>query len=247
MVRQQPSTQRLNFFFNSYKITTFENKTRNNLENYKSSGKTAERLLTLLKMRGPLPAAVLAGELGITGEGARLHLLKLAEEGLVHAESITKGVGRPVQIWSLTAVGHARFPDAHVELTLQLLQTIENVLGKDALAEVVTAREKNQLEKYSKALDGVTGVENRIATFAAIRTSEGYLAEWHREGEGWLFIENHCPICAAATQCENICKSEMKTFHRILGNEVTVHRMDHIIAGSRRCVYKIELIPATVS
>lgn len=213
------------------------------MENYPTRTKNAaERFLTLIKTRGPLSAAELANELGITGEGARLQLLKLAEEGLVHSESASKGVGRPVLIWSLTPLGNARFPDTHTELTRELIQTIKNVLGKEALDNVVNAREKNQFEKYSTALEGVAGLENRLTSFAAIRSGEGYLAEWKKEGDTYYFIENHCPICCAATECDNICTSEMRTFVGILGENMNVSRMEHIINGARRCVYKIETV-----
>ncbi|MBC9914726.1 transcriptional regulator [Chitinophaga varians] len=193
----------------------------------------------LIKTKGPLSAAELAGELGITTEGARLQLVKLAEEGLLQFESISKGVGRPMQIWSLTPLGNARFPDSHTELTVDIIQTIKTVLGPEALANVIQAREKNQQEKYNTALEGVTGIENRLTAFAAIRTGEGYLAEWRKEGDIFLFIENHCPICCAAATCDNICTSEMNTFISVIGEAVQVTRLDHIINGARRCVYKI--------
>jgi hypothetical protein len=39
-------------------------------------------------------------------------LVKMAAEGLVECISESRGVGRPVQVWKLTAVGNGRFPDA---------------------------------------------------------------------------------------------------------------------------------------
>ncbi|NSL87056.1 helix-turn-helix transcriptional regulator [Chitinophaga solisilvae] len=216
------------------------------MENYPIRTKNAaDRFLILLKTRGPLSAAELAAELGITSEGARLQLLKLAEEGLLQSESISRGVGRPVQIWSLTPLGNARFPDTHTELTVDIIQTIKTVLGQEALDNVIKAREKNQQEKYHNALAGITGIENRLEAFASIRTGEGYLAEWRKEDDIFLFIENHCPICCAAAHCDNICTSEMNTFISIIGEDVHVDRLDHIINGARRCVYKIK--PATVT
>ncbi|WP_246496717.1 helix-turn-helix transcriptional regulator [Chitinophaga varians] len=210
------------------------------MEKYPTRTKNAaDRFLMLIKTKGPLSAAELAGELGITTEGARLQLVKLAEEGLLQFESISKGVGRPMQIWSLTPLGNARFPDSHTELTVDIIQTIKTVLGPEALANVIQAREKNQQEKYNTALEGVTGIENRLTAFAAIRTGEGYLAEWRKEGDIFLFIENHCPICCAAATCDNICTSEMNTFISVIGEAVQVTRLDHIINGARRCVYKI--------
>lgn len=210
------------------------------MEKYPTRTKNAaDRFLMLIKTKGPLSAAELAGELGITTEGARLQLVKLAEEGLLQFESISKGVGRPMQIWSLTPLGNARFPDSHTELTVDIIQTIKTVLGPEALDNVIKAREKNQQEKYNTALAGVTGIENRLTAFADIRTGEGYLAEWRKEGDIFLFIENHCPICCAAATCDNICTSEMNTFISVIGEEVQVTRLDHIINGARRCVYKI--------
>src|SRR3954463_15665706 len=84
----------------------------------------ADRLLVLLKTRGPQTAAELAKALGVTGEAARQQLVRLAADGLVVATAQPRGVGRPAQVWGLTEAGNARFPDAHGELTAQLLRTI---------------------------------------------------------------------------------------------------------------------------
>ncbi|MVT12174.1 helix-turn-helix transcriptional regulator [Chitinophaga tropicalis] len=210
------------------------------MENYRPITKaTADRFLQLLKTKGPQTAATLAAALQITGEGARLQLLKLAEEGLVVSATTSKGVGRPVQLWNLTPLGHAHFPDNHAELTLQLLETIREELGEEALEAVVAARELQQQNKYMVALEGITDLADRLNQFAIIRTSEGYLAEWKAEEDGFVFIENHCPICCAATKCANICTSELRTFKNIMGDGVNISRSDHIIAGDRRCVYRI--------
>src|SRR5262249_28067616 len=84
----------------------------------------ADRFLVLLKMHGPQTAADLGKAAGVTGEAARQQLSRLAEEGLVVANAVPRGVGRPAQVWELTEAGNARFPDAHAELAAQLIQTI---------------------------------------------------------------------------------------------------------------------------
>jgi predicted ArsR family transcriptional regulator len=55
----------------------------------------------------------------------------------------------------------------------------------------------------------------------------------------FLFVENHCPICAAAAACQGLCRSELAIFRAVLGAEITVERTDHILAGARRCAYRI--------
>ncbi len=216
------------------------NMSSRDLENLSLSVRPApERLLMLLKTRGPQTAADLGAKLAITGEAVRQQLLKLASEGLVEATAETRGVGRPSQVWRLTASGHTRFPDTHAELTVQLIQTVKTVLGEEALERLITAREQETHAAYMTALEGVIDLRLRIARLAALRNREGYMAEWRVEDEGYLLVENHCPICAAATVCQGLCRTELELFREVLGAGTTVTRVDHILAGARRCAYRI--------
>lgn len=216
------------------------------LENSTPTARSAaERILTLLKTRGPQKAADLGNALGITGEAARQQLMKLAADTLVEASSEARGVGRPTQVWRLSAAGNARFPDAHAELTVQLIDTIRSELGEGALERLILAREEKTRARYAAELAGLTELEERVACLADIRSREGYMAEWRAEaaerGEAaeFLLIENHCPICAAATICQGLCQTELELFGAVLGQGVQVSRVDHIIAGARRCAYRI--------
>jgi predicted ArsR family transcriptional regulator len=55
----------------------------------------------------------------------------------------------------------------------------------------------------------------------------------------FLFIEDHCPICAAAATCQTLCRSELAIFRKVLGERLVVERVDHILAGARRCAYRV--------
>ena len=61
------------------------------------------------------------------------------------------------------------------------------------------------------------------------------MAEWHRDGETFRFLENHCPICAAARVCQRFCRDELEVFRVALSTDLRVERTEHIIAGARRC------------
>lgn len=200
---------------------------------------TSDRLLILLKTRGPQTAVELGAALGITDEAARQHLVKLASEGFVEASMENRGVGRPKQIWNLTAAGHERFPNTHADLTVQLISTIRNVLGEEALDRLITAREKETLANYRAEMKGAASLEERVARLAAIRDREGYMCEMSKYADGYLLIENHCPICAAATACQGFCRAELRTFKKVLGKDANVTREEHIVSGDRRCAYRI--------
>jgi len=201
----------------------------------------AQRILIQLKMQGSLSAAALGEKLGTSGEAARQQLLRLAEEGLVEARSAASGVGRPTQLWSLTAAAQAQFPDTHAALTVQLLDIVREQLGEAALDTIISARETTTRQCYEAAMRTATDLRGRVAVLADLRSQEGYMASWSEEPDGsLLLVENHCPICAAATACQGFCRAELEVFRAVLGPGVEVERVDHIVAGGRRCSYTIK-------
>lgn len=198
----------------------------------------AERLLMLLKTRGPLQATDAGKILGTTGEAARQQFVKLAKDGLAVAVAQAKGVGRPIQLWQLTEAGNARFPDAHSELTVQLLRMVRTKLGEEALNLLIDTREQETRELYCQAMNGTNSIGERVERLVAIRSQEGYMAECQTQADGSiLLIENHCPICAAATHCQGFCRAELDVFRQAL--QAPVERTEHILSGSRRCVYRV--------
>ncbi|CDG89594.1 transcriptional regulator [Xenorhabdus bovienii] len=198
----------------------------------------SERLLMLLKTRGAMQASDAGKILGTSGEAARQQFVKLAKEGLVEAESETRGVGRPTQLWHLTDKGHARFPNTHAELTVQLLTIIRSQLGETAMDLIINTREQKTSASYKIAMENAEGLQEKIERLVAIRNQEGYMAQYSVQEDGAiLFIENHCPICAAATVCQGFCRAELKLFQEILQAEV--ERTEYILNGARRCAYRI--------
>lgn len=197
------------------------------------------RILILIKTDGPQLAAAIGDALGISGEAARQQLSKMAEEGLVEPVTLAgAGRGRPRQLWHLTTAGNRRFPDGHAELTANLLGTLVEQLGPAALDTVISAREAETLKHYRQELGKAHDLAARVEALAGIRAREGYMADhWQEEDGSFMLVENHCPICAAATACAGFCRSELETFRAVLGAEV--ERSEHILAGARRCAYRI--------
>lgn len=201
---------------------------------------TADRLLFQLKSRGPQAAATLAAACAITPMGAHKQLQTLAAQGLVDFHDEPQGVGRPRRIWRLTDTGHGRFPDRHGDLTVQLLRHAAEHLGPQALDTLIAARESESEQQYTRRLDGLTALGDKVRALAQVRSEEGYMAHAHADDGGWILVEDHCPICAAATQCQGFCRSELALFRRCLGPGVDVERTEHVLAGGRRCAYRIQ-------
>jgi len=207
--------------------------------------RSRERMLFHLKTRGAQMAAAIAARLDMTPAGARQHLLKLEADGLVTSHDRQEGRGRPKKYWELSRQGHDRFPDRHSDLTLDLLQSVRTVFGEPGLQQLIAHREQACLSAYRAHVGDGGPLRRKLAALAEIRSREGYMAGIVEEEPGrFLFIENHCPICAAATACQGLCRSELAIFRAVLGPDVEVERIEHIPAGARRCAYRVRSLPA---
>lgn len=209
--------------------------------------KTSEKIVSLLKVEGALTAKVLASELQLTTMGVRQHLQALEESGDISFEDKKAARGRPTRYWALTTKSNSRFPDRHEELTLQLIDSVKSVFGDSGLEQLISHREQASLDLYQTALANKEGLEDKLNALAQLRTQEGYMANVVKgsldnkicdDSVYWL-LENHCPICAAASSCLNFCRSELNLFQTILADVATVSREEHIIEGARRCAYKV--------
>lgn len=106
---------------------------------------------------------------------------------------------------------------------------------------MITSRADEQYQRYAMVLKGRKSTQAKLEALAELRSAEGYMAEVRKEGQGFTFIENHCPICAAAKACQAFCSSELNTFQRLLGDGCQIRRTEHITGGARRCAYTVEV------
>lgn len=208
----------------------------------RSAGQVRSRraLIDLLKQDGPQDAATLAERLSVTAMAVRQHLYQLRDEGLVESRPEPRPVGRPAQLWRLTGAADRLFPDSHAELTVSLLGNLKTALGEAGLERLLAARAEDMAAGYRARLAGKRSLRSRLATLAAQRAEEGYMAAAEQDEDGtWWLLENHCPICAAATACQGLCRIEQRVFQQVLGPGVRVERTEHILEGARRCAYRI--------
>ncbi len=203
----------------------------------------ADRILFLLKTRGPAETLALAVTLGVSRQTTLQQLERLVAEGLISHADERRGVGRPRRIWSLTLAAQARFSDTHAQLTVEMLDAVRAEFGDGGVDRLIARREAVTTQSYAQALAPLQSLAARVARLTELRTAEGYMADCSPDpGGGFLLVENHCPICAAAAACQGFCRAELQIFRDALGQDVTVERTDHILAGARRCAYRISAV-----
>jgi predicted ArsR family transcriptional regulator len=201
---------------------------------------TSDRILYQLKTKGPQSAGLMAAKLGVTAMAVRQHLYRLKHRGLVDYIDERRPVGRPARVWRLTPTSASRFPDSHAELTLEVIGAVRAAFGESGLARLLHERTQRQKDSYARRMKKAgAGLLRRAQALAEIRREQGYMAECVRRRDGSiLLMENHCPICAAASSCQGLCREELSLFRCLLGR-ARVERIDHILSGARRCAYMI--------
>ena len=203
--------------------------------------KGRDAVLDILKREGPISADSAGERLGLTPMAVRLHLYALAESGDAAFTEEARPRGRPVKLWTATTQANAHFADSHSSLATDLIVQMKKAFGDEGLDKLLKLRNADLEKAYRARTDKASTLKAKLDALAKIRSAEGYMAEVRREPETgeWLFVENHCPICAAARLCTGLCREELALFHRVLGKDVKVERLSHILAGAGRCAYRV--------
>ena len=204
-----------------------------------TTGRAAVR--DLLKREGPISADSAAERLGITAMAVRQHLYGLEADGEADHVEEARPRGRPVKLWRATAGADPHFADSHSALAGDLIVQVKKAFGEEGLDKLLRLRNVDLEKTYRAKTDKAQTLKAKLEALAKIRSAEGYMAQVRRDPETGqlLFIENHCPICAAARLCTGLCREELALFHRVLGKDIRIERLSHILAGAGRCAYRV--------
>lgn len=200
-----------------------------------------DKILYQIKRLGPQTAKALSEELNVTTMGIRQHLSLLEGQELIQAcDPLPQKRGRPVKTWKLTGAGHARFPDGHAQVTTDLIINIRDLLGEAALDKIIEERAARVLTHYESRLSTIDSLEGKVQALAQLRSEEGYMAEFEKVSDTeYLLIEQHCPICIAASACHGFCRTELQSFQQLFKGVADVERKEYLLEGARRCTYLI--------
>ena len=208
---------------------------------------TKQRIVEHLQRVASSTVSELATTCSVTDAAMRQHLEQLEADGVVVREAGPAQLGtrgRPATAWRLhesAGTGFPlAFPNRHGDLAVDLIESIIERLGPDALDQVLSERGDRQAAAYCEQIGPHHSIPERVSILASIRDAEGYKAESVVDSDGSvLLIEHHCAIGDAARACTRLCDSELAVFRSVLGPDVDVTREKHLVDGDGRCVYRV--------
>lgn len=207
-----------------------------------SGDTTHDRVLSLIATAGPITAAALARELGVTAAGVRRHLTVLIEAGHIGdhepAGRLTRGRGRPARSYVATPAGQRALESAYRDVAVDAVETLRSAGVLDAFVEA----KANELEAaLAGTVDPTATMETKVAALAHALGDKGYAASV-RPGPGGITVQlcqGHCPVQAIAERTPEWCEAEARAFSRIL--DVHVQRLSTLAGGAHVCTTTIPL------
>jgi predicted ArsR family transcriptional regulator len=162
---------------------------------------TRGRVITLLRM-GERTVEELAGELGLTDNAIRTHLMTLERDGLVMQGQPRRSGGKPAYTYVLTPEADRLFPKAYGLLLQYLLQTLSERLPGETMAGAL--RNVGHLVADDQVIPD-TSLPHRVESAVATLQSIGGLAEARETDDGYLITGYSCPLAAAVEGHPDSC------------------------------------------
>jgi predicted ArsR family transcriptional regulator len=207
--------------------------------------RTRDRVLHAISERGPVTAATLARELGLTAPAVRRHLENLAEAGMVVEREAAHGVrgrGRPARAWVVSDTGHQALESDYDHLATEALRFLSAEAGEGAVRRFAESRVAQLQQRYAAELADVTDdTAARVEALVGLLTRDGFAASARPVGEpgsaspftGIQLCQGHCPVQHAAREFPAFCDAETDAFSRLLG--VHVQRLATLAHGDHVC------------
>jgi predicted ArsR family transcriptional regulator len=219
--------------------------------------RTRARVCREVLERGPVTAAQLAGELGLTSAAVRRHLDALLADGYValweRPSTSRRGRGRPARRFVGTDTGHGALSTAYDDLAASVLRFLETSSGSQAVRQFADQRIAELEERYRPVvLDAGGAPADRAAALAGALSEDGYAASTRAlqiagATIGTQLCQGHCPVQHVAREFPQLCEAETEAFSRLLG--VHVQRLATLAHGEHVCTTHVppsRAVPAEV-
>jgi len=203
---------------------------------------TKEDILQYLLKQGQATAQDLAECFAISPQAVRRHLKDLEAEKLIQHQVEAIAMGRPQYIYQLSVEGrkwlrhsYNEQSESHDKFAVSLLDNLIETLGVEQVTQVLHKQWQRKAIALKETM-GIGSLEERVANLAKVRRAEGYVAEWYKDENGYIFTEYNCAISEVAESFPSVCSHELEMFATALP-DCGVVRTHWLADGQHRCGY----------
>ena len=197
------------------------------------------KIVRAIKSNGASSMSELASLLDISGEAVRQHLLHLEKDGwIIRIAEKQNGIGRPHIRYQLTTAGEHLFEKNYDHLTIEVLDTLVNHLGENALKDVLTAMIEERVREWEPKLAGLSTIERLYVLKDFYAKDDSYM-EVEKKGNHYYLIERNCPFHNVALKRPILCSVTVSVLTQLRGCKV--QRVQRLQNGDGCCAFRVQL------
>lgn len=194
--------------------------------------------------------AELAAQLDMAPVSVRHHLDILQGDGLIKVERVAhKGsVGRPQQIYALTAEANSYFPNNYASLAEHLVRQIKELVPPEQVAvafETMAAEIAAEMKREPAGAEkSDSTLEERLERVTGFLNERGYLARWKPalsdddgKSDGYLLHKHNCPYSDVSTEHNELCLMDQALINALLGQPC--QRISSMAENGSCCTYRV--------
>jgi predicted ArsR family transcriptional regulator len=198
---------------------------------------TKDKILQTLLRRPKITINELAEAVEINPISVRHHLTNLQMEGLIEAQEVRHGVGRPRLVYSLTQDGMERFPTKYLRLTTRLLAQMKETMPAPVVAQLFNQIAEDLASEYSSQIQGLS-MEERLEFVKELLAQEGFTVEWEKKGSEYQIHEISCPYYQIGVAHPEVCTVDQTLISRMLA--LPANKVQCILDGGSHCTYVVQ-------
>jgi predicted ArsR family transcriptional regulator len=189
-----------------------------------------------LRSRGRCTVNELAQASGVSPVSVRHHLANLQAEGLVQAEEVRHGVGRPRLVFSLSDSGMDHFPSRYFHLTRRLLAEIKDRMPEGQVSDLLSGVAESMARSYAAELNQLP-LPQRLERLVQLLNEEGFDADMQRDGDTVFIRELSCPYFRMGQQHPEVCNIDQSFIATALS--LPVERVTCLLDGDVHCTFSL--------
>ena len=197
------------------------------------------RILEILKQDGQASVGALAERLELAPVSVRYHLDILLSDNLITVSKARerRRVGRPQQIYSLTADADAHFPDNFALLTAGVVRQMKQMLPADQIDGCFRKLAQEMAQPVAQDSPSDERLDERMDRVVAFLNERGYLAQW--EPATGLLHTHNCPYTGVAAEHKELCCMDLALVESLSGHNCA--RIQAIADGKSCCSFRVQV------
>lgn len=199
-------------------------------------------IIETLKLAGGLPISELARRCGTSYMTAKTHCDELADASYLTRTRLPRtAVGRPEIFYGLSAKADALFPQAGMELTLDLLDGLRDMQGESAPERLLFQHFSKLGERLEKSISKIKSPADKARKLAALREKNGHASRCESDpGQPIRIVEYHNPLQRVFERFPRAANMELRMIEQILGTRIVRHELPAGPESTPRVVFEIQ-------